>query len=159
MTGGHKGSEACDARAAMFRAGASRCRRLPWSRGGPRPAPRSWVTPARDFVVSAPEESSSASPSAPRGGSVPDALQPPRGSLRPAILVCTSKVVSAATRKDYEAWLVDGKRLIEEVLRDKDYQLKEISKWQILFSTPRVGRSEVMGFEVRGIIVWNLNFC
>ena len=111
-----------DARAAMFRAGASRCRRLPWSRGGPRPAPRSWVTPARDFVVSAPEESSSASPSAPRGGSVPDALQPPRGSLRPAILVCTSKVVSAETRKDYEAWLVDGKRLIEEVLRDKDCQ-------------------------------------
>ena len=37
-------------------------------------------------------------------------------------MVCTSKVVSAETRKDYEAWLVDGKRLIEEVLRDKDCQ-------------------------------------
>ena len=103
----------------MLRAAASRCRRLPSSRGGPRPAPRSWVTPARDFVVSAPQESSSASPSA---SPAPAALQPPRGSLRPAILVCTSKVVSAATRADYEAWLVDGKRLIEEVLRDKDCQ-------------------------------------
>ena len=103
----------------MLRAAASRCRRLPSSRGGPRPAPRSWVTPARDFVVSAPHESSSASPSA---SPAPAALQPPRGSLRPAILVCTSKVVSAATRADYEAWLVDGKRLIEEVLRDKDCQ-------------------------------------
>jgi len=77
------------------------------------------VTPARDFVVSAPQESSSASPSA---SPAPAALEPPRGSLRPAILVCTSKVVSAATRADYEAWLVDGKRLIEEVLRDKDCQ-------------------------------------
>ena len=103
----------------MFRAAASRCRRLPRSRGGPRSAPRGWVTPARDFVVSAAEESSSASPSAPPA---PAALEPPRGSLRPAILVCTSKVVSAATREAYEAWLVDGKRLIEEVLRDKDCQ-------------------------------------
>ena len=77
------------------------------------------MTPARDFVVSAPQESSSASPSA---SPDPAALEPPRGSLRPAILVCTSKVVSAATRADYEAWLVDGKRLIEEVLRDKDCQ-------------------------------------
>ena len=77
------------------------------------------MTPARDLVVSAPQESSSVSPSA---SPAPAALQPPRGSLRPAILVCTSKVVSAATRADYEAWLVDGKRLIEEVLRDKDCQ-------------------------------------
>ena len=79
------------------------------------------MTPARDFVVSAPEESSAES--SPSASPAPAALSPPpRQSLRPAILVCTSKVVSAETRKDYEAWLVDGKRLIEEVLRDKDCQ-------------------------------------
>jgi len=102
----------------MLRAVASRCRRIAASSGGPRTALR-WTTPVRDFAVSAPEESSSAR--APRDSSRDSRTASP-ASLRPAILVCTSKVVSAATRKDYEAWLVDGKRLIEEVLRDKDCQ-------------------------------------
>jgi hypothetical protein len=41
-------------------------------------------------------------------------------ALKPAILVCTSKVVDASQRDDYERWLNDGKSLIDAVLRDKD---------------------------------------
>ena len=46
----------------------------------------------------------------------------PQPSLKPAILVCTSKVVSPEQRKDYEAWLTEGKTLIDAVLKDKDCQ-------------------------------------
>ena len=37
-------------------------------------------------------------------------------------MVCTSKVVSPEQRKDYEAWLTEGKTLIDAVLKDKDCQ-------------------------------------
>ena len=81
------------------------------------------MTPSvNGFVASALERSSlgerittADTPPTPRPPNTPS-------SLRPAILVCTSKVVNSETRGDYEAWLVDGKRLIEEVLYDKDCQ-------------------------------------
>jgi hypothetical protein len=49
-------------------------------------------------------------------------IERPTPSLKPAILVCTSKVVSTEQREDYEAWLTEGKTLIDAVLKDKDCQ-------------------------------------
>jgi hypothetical protein len=115
----------------MLRAVTARCRNLA-SAGcdAHRVSPR-WMTPHRHngFVASAHERSSFRFSTAVDGGVAsnttkpsPKPPSPTPASLRPAILVCTSKVVNKETRGDYEAWLVDGKRLIEEVLFDKDCQ-------------------------------------
>ena len=72
-----------------------------------------WQSPVASFATSATVwEDGSASGSTIR----------PQPSLKPAILVCTSKVVSPEQRKDYEAWLTEGKTLIDAVLKDKDCQ-------------------------------------
>ena len=52
-----------------------------------------------------------------------------RAALRPAILVCTSKVVPKHQREDYDAWLAEGKALIEQVLEDKDCQAG-VTRWR-----------------------------
>lgn len=53
----------------------------------------------------------------------------PAAALRPAILVCTSKVVPKHQRRDYDAWLAEGKALIEQVLEDKDCQAG-VTRWR-----------------------------
>jgi hypothetical protein len=96
-----------------------------WTRAA-RPAPRGnqrrhlWSSPATSSAVPAvaldePDEDDLEDASVPASASTSgraDAFSPP------AILVCTSKVVDASARGDYEAWLAEGKLLIADALGD-----------------------------------------
>ena len=92
-----------------------------WTRA-PRPAPRGnqrrhlgspSAVPA--VALDEPDEDDLEDASVPASASTSgraDAFSPP------AILVCTSKVVDASARGDYEAWLAEGKLLIADALGD-----------------------------------------
>jgi hypothetical protein len=75
---------------------------------------------ARALSSSSPPSSFAAAPSPSPSPSRANAAAAAAAALKPAILVCTSKVVDASQRDDYERWLNDGKSLIDAVLRDKD---------------------------------------
>ena len=82
-------------------------------------------------------------------------------AAKPAILVCTSKVVIDSQREDYEAWLVEGKGLIEAVLRDEDCAPEGHAKragmtqgrfsWVHFPATHGVGGGDVDGGEVEHV--------